>query len=152
MDLLTDLQVVDCSSGIAGGYCAKLLSGAGADVIKVESPEGDPLRRWTNQGYSSGAPGGAGDGALFQFLHFGHRSIVATELDAALAALLAGADVLISDAQGVAADPAALHERFPQLVVTSITPYGLDGPYAGRPATELTLQAESGALAVRGRP
>ncbi len=78
MDLLTDLQVVDCSSGIAGGYCAKLLGGAGAEVIKVESPEGDPLRRWTNQGYWSGAPDG-GDGALFQFLHFGHRSIVATE-------------------------------------------------------------------------
>ena len=50
-----------------------------------------------------------------------------------------------------AADPAALHERFPQLVVVSITPYGLEGPYADRPATELTLQAESGALSVRGR-
>ena len=57
MDLLTDLQVVDCSSGIPGGYCAKLLGDAGADVIKVESAEGDPLRRWTNQGYWSGATG-----------------------------------------------------------------------------------------------
>ncbi len=150
MDLLTDLQVVDCSSGISGGYCAKLLSGAGAEVIKVESPDGDPLRRWTNRGYWDGAPGG-GDGALFQFLHFGHRSIVATGLDE-IADLLAGADILIiSDAQGIVGDPAALHERFPQLVVVSITPYGLEGPYANRPATELTLQAESGALSVRGR-
>jgi len=57
MDLLTDLQVVDFSSGIPGAYCAKLLGDAGADVIKVESPDGDPLRRWTNQGYWSGAPG-----------------------------------------------------------------------------------------------
>src|SRR5437867_3530589 len=48
MDLLTDLQVVDCSSGIPGGYCAKLLTGAGAEVIKVEAPDGDPLRRWTS--------------------------------------------------------------------------------------------------------
>jgi crotonobetainyl-CoA:carnitine CoA-transferase CaiB-like acyl-CoA transferase len=155
MDLLTDLQVVDCSSGIAGGYSAKLLSGAGAEVIKVESPEGDPLRRWTNRGYWDGAPDG-GDGALFQFLHFGHRSIVATELDDDVAALLAGADVLITSpndgAGGIASDPAALHERFPQLVVTAITPYGLEGPYADRPATELTLQAESGALSTRGRP
>jgi crotonobetainyl-CoA:carnitine CoA-transferase CaiB-like acyl-CoA transferase len=150
MELLTDLQVVDCSSGIAGGYCAKLLTGAGADVIKVESPEGDPLRRWTSTTYWNGTPDG-GDGALFQFLHFGHRSIVATSLDE-IADLLAGADILITDAQGLATDPAALHERFPQLVVVSITPYGLDGPYADRPATELTLQAESGALAVRGRP
>ncbi len=143
--------MVDCSSGIPGGYCAKLLGDAGADVIKVESPEGDPLRRWTNQGYWSGAPDGE-DGALFQFLHFGHRSIIKAELDHELAALLAGADILITDAQGLAADPVALHERFPQLVVVAITPYGLHGPYADRPATELTLQAESGALAVRGHP
>src|SRR4029079_8060714 len=102
MDLLTDLQVVDCSSGIAGGDCAKLLGGAGAEVIKVESPDGDPLRRWTNQGYWAGAPDG-GDGALFQFLHFGHRAIVATEISE-IADLLAGADVLITDGQGIASD------------------------------------------------
>src|SRR5215207_1836270 len=159
MDLLTDLQVVDCSSGIAGGYCAKLLGGAGAEVIKVESPDGDPLRRWTNQHYWDGAPNGAGagnDGALFQFLHFGHRSVLAIgpigEAGDEIDALVAGADILITDARGIASDPAALHERFPQLVVVSITPYGLEGPYADRPATELTLQAESGALSVRGRP
>ncbi len=96
----------------------------------------------------------AGDGALFQFLHFGHRSIVATHIDE-IADLLAGADILITSpnpgAHGLGSDPAALHARFPQLVVVSITPYGLEGPYAARPATELTLQAESGALSVRGR-
>jgi crotonobetainyl-CoA:carnitine CoA-transferase CaiB-like acyl-CoA transferase len=153
MDLLTDLQVVDCSSGIPGGYCAKLLGDAGADVVKVESAEGDPLRRWTNQGYWSGADprDDDGGGALFQFLHFGHRSIVSESTDG-LDALLAGADVLITDARGVGADPTSLHERYPQLVVVSITPYGLHGPYADRPATELTIQAESGALAVRGHP
>ena len=154
MDLLTDLQVVDCSSGIPGGYCAKLLGDAGADVVKVEGPEGDPLRRWTNQGYWSGADPNAADGggALFQFLHFGHRSIIKAHFDDELDALLAGADVLITDAQGLADDPAALHERYPQLVVVAITPYGLEGPYADRPSTEITLQAESGALAVRGHP
>jgi crotonobetainyl-CoA:carnitine CoA-transferase CaiB-like acyl-CoA transferase len=149
-ELLTDLQVVDCSSGIPGGYCAKLLGDAGADVVKVETPEGDPLRRWTTATGWDGTPDGD-DGALFQFLHFGHRSVVTERLDD-LADLLAGADVLISDAQGLAADPAALHERYPQLVVVSITPFGLEGPYAHRPATEITLQAESGALAVRGHP
>src|SRR3989442_8012455 len=145
MELLTELQVVDCSSGIPGGYCAKLLGDAGGDVIKVESPDGDPLRRWTNQGYWSGADPRADDGggALFQFLHFGHRAIVkaaapfgpGAELDDELVALLTGADVLITDAQGLAGDPAALHERFPQLVVVAITPFGLHGPYAGRPYT-----------------
>src|SRR3954453_5165284 len=103
MDLLTDLQVVDCSSGIPGGYCAKLLGDAGAEVIKVEAPDGDPLRRWTNQGYWAGVPGG-GDGALFQFLHFGHRSVIATTVDE-IGELLAGADVLITDAHGIASDP-----------------------------------------------
>ena len=162
MDLLTDLQVVDCSSGIPGGYCAKLLGDAGADVVKVEGPDGDPLRRWTNQGYWSGADPNAADGggALFQFLHFGHRSIVkATSpfghgagIDDELDALLGGADILITDAQGLAGDPVALHDRYPQLVVVAITPYGLAGPYADRPFTEIILQAESGALAVRGHP
>ena len=159
MDLLTDLQVVDLSSGIPGGYCAKLLGDAGAEVVKVESPDGDPLRRWTNQGYWSGAPDGE-DGALFQFLHFGHRSVVAPAspfghgagLDDDLVALLAGADVVIADGERLGADPAELHARFPRLVVVSITPYGLHGPYAGRPYTEITVQAESGALAVRGHP
>src|SRR5947209_15697619 len=139
MELLTELQVVDCSSGIPGGYCAKLLGDAGGDVVKVEAPDGDPLRRWTNRGYWDGVPAidgdGHSDGALFQFLHFGHRSIVATELED-IAELLAGADVLITDARGIASDPVALHARFPQLVVVSITPFGLDGPYAARPATE----------------
>src|SRR5215213_357179 len=157
MDLLTDLQVIDCSSGIAGGYCAKLLICSGADFIKVEPPGGDPLRRWTNRGYWDRTEG-EGDGALFQVLHFGHRSIVASSVDE-ISDLVAGADILISDGQGIAplpfghgaGEPAELHERYPQLVVVSITPYGLEGPYAGRPATELTLQAESGALSVRGR-
>jgi crotonobetainyl-CoA:carnitine CoA-transferase CaiB-like acyl-CoA transferase len=154
MDLLTDLQVVDCSSGIPGGYCAKLLGDAGADVVKVEGPDGDPLRRWTNQGYWSGADPNAADGggALFQFLHFGHRSIIKEHFDDELDALLAGADILITDGHGLAGDPVALHERYPQLVVVAITPYGLAGPYADRPFTEIILQAESGALAVRGHP
>src|SRR5262249_24618277 len=145
-----DLQVVDCSSGIPGGYCAKLLTGVGADVIKVEAPEGDPLRRWTSTTYWDGPPG-SDDGALFQFLHFGQRSIVATSVGE-IADLLAGADILITDARGIADDATALHERFPHLVVVAITPFGLHGPYADRPATEITIQAESGALAVRGHP
>ena len=57
---LSDLRVVDCSGGIAGGYCSKLFADAGADVVKVEAPEGDPLRRWS----ATGADLGGRDGAL----------------------------------------------------------------------------------------
>ena len=71
---LAGYTVVDLSTGIAGAYCTKLLADGGADVIKVEPPEGDPLRRWS----ASGAriqPGS--DGALFSFLAGAKHSVVA---------------------------------------------------------------------------
>jgi crotonobetainyl-CoA:carnitine CoA-transferase CaiB-like acyl-CoA transferase len=140
------LQVIDSSVGIAGAYCAKLLGSAGAEVVKIEPPEGVPLRRWNCSTYWSGdAPRGS---ALFRFLHHGHRSVVADDISE----LLTGADVLITDAQSRSGASTALLERYPRLIVVSITPYGLEGPYSSRPATELTVQAESGALAIRGHP
>ncbi len=70
----TGYTVVDLSTGIAGAYCTKLLADGGADVIKVESPEGDPLRSWSASGAT--IPAG-GDGALFSFLAGAKRSVVA---------------------------------------------------------------------------
>ncbi len=61
---LRDLRVIDFSSEIAGPYVSKLLADAGADVIKVEPPEGDSLRSWS----ASGADLKGSDGAFFQFL------------------------------------------------------------------------------------
>ena len=146
---LTGLQVLDFTSGIPGGYCSKLLGDAGADVVKVEPPDGDPLRRWVSDGRDLGDD----DGALFRYLHHGHRSVVADALDdEPVAALIAGADAVIADRSGPLGDPAALADRYPHLVVVAITPYGLEGPFADRPATDLTVQAESGTLAVRGHP
>ncbi len=133
------VRVVDRSSTIAGAYCAKLLGDAGADVIKVEPPEGDPLRSWS----CDGGRAADADGALFRYLHHGHRAVVGGD-----AQLVEEADVLITDGDG-ATDAA---DVVPGLVVVAFTPYGLTGPYAGRPASELTVQADSGALAIRGRP
>ena len=61
--MLNGIRVVDLSTEIAGPYCTKLLADAGADVVKVEPPGGDPMRRW--------GPSASGDtpGAVFEFLN-----------------------------------------------------------------------------------
>ena len=72
MQGLADVRVIDFSTGYCGAYCTKLLADGGADVIKVESPEGDPLRRWS----ATGADLGGADSAIFRYLHTSKRSIV----------------------------------------------------------------------------
>lgn len=149
--------VVDLSSGLAGAYCTKLLGDAGADVVKVEAPEGDPLRKWSAS--DADLPAGS-DGALFRFLAGGKRSVVAdpsqaTETDA-VEHLIAAADAVVwsrgsSVAELAEFDPRGIRERHPHLVVTALTPFGLDGPWADRAATELTLQAWSGGAIGIGR-
>jgi crotonobetainyl-CoA:carnitine CoA-transferase CaiB-like acyl-CoA transferase len=132
---LGDIRVVEVSTGIAGGYAAKLFADAGADVVKVEPPGGDPLRSWT----ASEVELGGRDGALFQHLAASKRSVVGPADD-----LIAGADIVI---EGGELDPLPSQ---PGLVVVSITPFGRLGPWVGRPATEFTVQAESGSLGARG--
>ncbi|BBX94967.1 CoA transferase [Mycobacterium lacus] len=154
---LAGLTVVDLSTGIAGAYCTKLLADGGADVIKVEPPEGDPLRRWSASGATI-EPGS--DGALFGFLAGGKHSVVvdpAVDDDIELAnGLLAAADAVVWSAGSKAAEhpsftPAALLRSHPHLIVTSITPFGLEGPWRDRAATEFTLQAWSGGIVGLGR-
>jgi crotonobetainyl-CoA:carnitine CoA-transferase CaiB-like acyl-CoA transferase len=148
---LAGVSVLDFSSQIAGPYCAKLFADAGADVVKVEPPEGDALRRWS----ATGADPGGDDGALFTFLNAGKRAVVGSAADPHVAELLAGADLVV-EAHGLEGDNGerlevdSLRASRPALVVVSITPYGLAGPWAARRATEFTLQAESGSLGLRG--
>ena len=150
-------MVVDLSTGIAGGYCTKLLADGGADVVKVEAPEGDPLRRWSASGASIPPDR---DGALFSFLAGGKHSVVA---DPAVAAdldlverLLASADAVVWSQGSPVAElprsaPDAILARHPHLIVASITTFGLHGPWSGRAATEFTLQAWSGGIVGLGR-
>ncbi len=126
-------------------------------LIKVETPEGDPLRRWSASGAHI-APGE--DGALFGFLAGGKHSVVA-DPDAAddvrlVDELLASADAVVWSAGSRLADlprfaPAELLAAHPHLIVASITPFGLDGPWSDRAATEFTLQAWSGGIVGLGR-
>lgn len=144
---LDGIRVIDFSTGVSGPYCTKLFADAGAEVIKVESPGGDPMRRWS----ATGSAPEAGDGALFQFLHTTKRSVVGEPEDAAIEDLVAGADLVVESYMPARLDIAALRASHGQLVVLSITPYGRSGPYAERPATEFVIQAESGSIASRGR-
>ena len=156
---LSGYTVVDLSSGIAGAYCTKLLADGGADVVKVESPEGDPLRRWSASGAAI-ETGDGDDGALFGFLAGSKRSVVvdpgvAEDLDL-LERMVAGADAVVWSRGSAVAEldvmtPADVSRRYPHLIVTAITAFGLDGPWRDRPATEFTLQAWSGGAIGIGR-
>ena len=129
--MLNGVRVVDCTTEIAGPYCSKLLADAGADVVKVEPSEGDPLRHW-------------GSGALFEYLNTSKRSVQGDPGD-----LLLAADVFVSNEP---ADTGVLWAGNPSLVVVTITPFGTEGPWADRPSTEFTLQAACGSIGQRGLP
>jgi crotonobetainyl-CoA:carnitine CoA-transferase CaiB-like acyl-CoA transferase len=148
MRWLHDLRVIDLSTGIPGAYATKLLADAGADVVKVEPPGGDPLRRWS----STGADLHFRDGALFQFLHTSKRSVVGGPNDAEVRGLVEGADLAVESFERDVLDSEALCAASPGLVLLSITPFGRCGPYAGRPASEFTVQAECGSIGARGLP
>jgi crotonobetainyl-CoA:carnitine CoA-transferase CaiB-like acyl-CoA transferase len=128
--VLEGVRVLDRSSGIAGPYCTKLLADAGADVIKTERDGGDPLRT-------------RGSGALFEFLNASKRAVTDD------AALVEAAHLMICH------EPPSPDERArarPDLVVVTITPFGREGPWVGRPWTEFTLQAACGSTGNRGLP
>lgn len=154
---LAGTRVLDLSSEIAGPYATKLLVDAGADVIKVESAQGDGLRRWS----ASKQDLGGKDGALFHYLNAGKRSVVwDLENDAdrdAMFGLLAGIDLVVEDfgpggmsARGLAFE--TLRSLNAGLSLLSISPWGLAGPWKDRPATEWTIASEVGSTAYRGLP
>jgi crotonobetainyl-CoA:carnitine CoA-transferase CaiB-like acyl-CoA transferase len=146
MDGLRGIRVIDFSNRIAGAYVTKLLADAYADVIKVEPPDGDPLRSWS----ASHQDLKGEDGALFQFLSCSKRSVIGEPGDPEVLALLEDADLVVETFPPGTLDELNLCERFPGLVVLSITPYGQHGPYRDRISSDLTIQAESGGIAGRG--
>jgi crotonobetainyl-CoA:carnitine CoA-transferase CaiB-like acyl-CoA transferase len=130
---LSGLRVVQSGGGIETAYCTKLLGDAGADVVVIEPPAGHHLRRRTT------------GGALFHYLHAGKRSVGEGD---DVETMLAGADVLVTDRLDGGWDD--LHARHPSLTVVAITPFGLEGPWCDRAASDLILQAMSGGMAPRG--
>ena len=125
MEGLRGVRVVDFTTQIAGPYCTKLFADAGADIIKVESPEGDPLRGWT----ISGNPVGKTGSPLFRFLNASKRSMTGSHTDANVAALIAEADLVVEDfGPDSGFNRAALLQAHPSLVLLSLSPFGLTGP------------------------
>lgn len=123
---LAGMRVVDLSTEIAGPYCTKMLVDAGADVVKIEPPGGDPLGQWSASGTS--VPAGS-EGALFQHLNAGKRSVVADIATAAgrqiVRDLVATADLAVgSFAPGTLARAGltlnALQARRPQLSLIDV--------------------------------
>jgi len=140
---------VEISDRIAGAYCGKLFVDAGADVVKVEPAAGDPLRRFTATGAK---PAEGSDSPLFSYLSAGKRSVTTLSED-----LLAAADIVIvtgtrSAATAHGIDPARLLGARPDCVIVTISDFGWTGPWSERPATEFTLQADSGLTGFRGDP
>jgi crotonobetainyl-CoA:carnitine CoA-transferase CaiB-like acyl-CoA transferase len=157
MTSLSILRVLDLSEGVAGAYCAKLLAGFGADVIKIERPAGgDPLRR--HGPFPDDLPHGE-KGALHLYLDAGKRSITLDmgQRSGALMfrRLVEGAEVVVEGLPpGHLAESGLGYESLasikPRLVMTSVTLFGQDGPYAGYKATNLTAFAAGGQMAVSG--
>ena len=141
-DPLAGFRVVDLTVD-RGELCARLLADLGAEVLKVEPPEGSRARAL--------APLHEGVSLFFAARNAGKRSVV-IDLPAEeekLHALLACADALIlSDGSLGDLDPHALSERHPHLVVTAITPYGLTGPWKDRVATDGVVAA-TGSIAFK---
>ncbi len=155
---LDGLRVLDMSDDIAGAYCAKLLADAGAGVVKIESPEGHGLRRWS----ASGGVGSDGDddGVLFRFLASSQENLVVAPAllgEEEFDGLVATADVVITSTFGDrtssharAVDVSALADRHPQLVAVSLSAFGLNGPRGGEDSSDLLLQALAGSLHSHG--
>ncbi|MBI1848117.1 MAG: CoA transferase [Candidatus Rokubacteria bacterium] len=156
MKLLAGVRVLDLSRMLAGPYGSMLLADMGAEVIKVEEPDGgDPMRVM--------GPPFLPDGASAYFLSINrNKKSVAIDLtrpdgQAAFLDLARAADVVWENfrpgiMERLGCDPARLLALNPRLVICSISAYGQDGPYRDWPAFDLALQAMGGAMSLTGEP
>lgn len=158
MTPLAGLKVVELARILAGPWAGQILADLGADVIKVEAPEGDDTRRWgppfiTREGEETAA--------YFHATNRGKRSVLCdfrtAEGQEFVRALVADADILIENFKvgGLAKyglDQAALRAINPRLIYCSVTGFGQDGPYAHRAGYDYIIQGMSGLMSVTGEP
>jgi crotonobetainyl-CoA:carnitine CoA-transferase CaiB-like acyl-CoA transferase len=147
---LAGVRVVDLTSVVVGPACTRALADHGADVVKVEAPEGDLLRHIAN-----GARNPAMSGKFINFNR--NKRSVALDIKrpdgrAALLRLIGGADVFVSNIRPAALaraglDHASLAADHPSLIHCGIVAFGTDGRYANRPAYDPIIQSLSGVAA-----
>ena len=154
----SNIRVVDLSTVIAGPYCSHHLALMGADVVKVEIPQGGDIAR--RQGADSKL-NAIDMGASYLALSAGKRSITLNLKHEAgkeiLLRLLGKADVLLENFRpGVMTrlglDYEALKPKFPGLIYCAISGFGQDGPYREKPALDQIIQGMSGAMSTTGHP
>jgi crotonobetainyl-CoA:carnitine CoA-transferase CaiB-like acyl-CoA transferase len=149
---LTGVRVVELGQNLAGPVAAEILAHMGADVLKVERPEGDDARRWGPPFWKGVSPG-------FLAVNANKRSIVVDLKDpqavAWLVELIADADVLVQNhrpgtLEKMGLGPDALTARNPRLVYCSVWAFGRTGPLALKPGYEPMVQAFCGLMMMNG--
>src|SRR3712207_3382878 len=150
---LAGIRVLDLTTVLVGPYCTQLLAEMGADVVKVEAPEGDVVRL-------IGPERSPGMGCMFLTINRGKRSIVLDlkrpEARGVLLRLARGADVLATNIRPQAMarlglDDAAVRATNPRIVYAAVLGYGQDGPYAPRPAYDDLMQGAAVLASLNGR-
>jgi len=153
---LAGWKIIDMSRVLGGPYCTQLLGDLGADVIKIEPPQGDETRDW-------GPPfDDAGEAAYFMGVNRNKKSVAldirAPEGRAILLRLLEDADALVENFKTGSLEKwdlgydAVLKEKFPRLIHCRVTGFGGDGPLGGFPGYDAVLQAMCGWFTVNGPP
>lgn len=153
---LHGLKVVDLSRVLGGPFCTQILADHGAEVIKVEPPQGDETRTW-------GPPfNDSGISAYFSGANRNKRSIAVDirkdEGKAILLKLLENADILVENFKtgslekwGLGYED-VLSVKFPRLIHCRVTGFGADGPFGGFPGYDAVIQAWAGLISVNGSP
>ena len=151
--LLAGVQVVELAEEVAGPFAAKLLADAGAETVKIEAPVGDMARRMAP--FAEPSPHRETSTTWLAYNTSKHSVVLDLETLAGrrlLQALVAAADVFVTDRtpaqlSGLHLNPEELRERYPQLIVAAVTPFGLIGSAAEWPSTALTRAHASGSAA-----
>jgi crotonobetainyl-CoA:carnitine CoA-transferase CaiB-like acyl-CoA transferase len=154
MQPLHGIRVLDLSRVLAGPYCTMVLGDLGADVIKVESPEGDETRAW-------GPPFAEGESAYYLCVNRNKRSVVVDFKTAEgrdiLSRLIAQSDILVENFRPgslarFSLDFESASALNPSLIYCSITGFGQTGPLRDKPGYDFMIQATGGLMSITGEP